>query len=157
MRSLADVRVSARQIGRCQHPLHAAQISCGAAIPLIHIATTNPFRFRRGADLLRRAVIANHSPHRMGAVAAIVARLHAIDAAAATGAQAVIDDAVVPVVVVICHAAIPTAIACDQRWMLPRVTGVFTGDHYASALDSKRPKLRCPDQTLPGRCCANHR
>jgi hypothetical protein len=67
--SFSWIALTAADGVRRKEPFHALQVSGWCAVALIHVTTTDPFRFWRHADLVTHAVIADCRPDRMRAMA----------------------------------------------------------------------------------------
>ena len=58
-----------------QKKLETLGVGGGSAPAIVHIAAADPARARRDADLIVPTIVANDRAHRVGTVAAVVARL----------------------------------------------------------------------------------
>ena len=124
---------------RRKKPFHALEISGRCAVTLIHVTTTDPFRFWRHANLVTRAVIANCRTDRMRAMTKVVARKRRIIAAGISNA---VVNGVMPVVIVIGCDSIPATVMRLQRVMCPTLTGISAADCNSLASESQRPDIR---------------
>ncbi len=119
-----------------QEELEALDIGGGLSPPVVHVSAADPPRPRRDAD----PPCTDHRPHRVGAVALVVARLGGVRPAG-VGPVLVDVDGVVPVVVVGDGDAVPAPVGVDQRRVVPIVAGVLPGDDHPLAGVAQRPDV----------------
>ena len=104
------------EIRRCEKPLKTFQISGGRSPTAFHVAAAYPFGSGRHADLVARAIVADHGAHGMRAVGIIIARRGQIIAAGIVAGVVGIGavDGVVPVVIMIGVGAVPPPVVIFQ-------------------------------------------
>jgi hypothetical protein len=121
-----------------QEELEAFGVAAGRAAALVvHVATADPGRARRHADLVARAVVAGDCAGDVGAVAEVVAGDGRV------GALGRCPHRAVPVVGMIGCAAVPAAIAGHEGRMVPDHPGILHAHHNPCAAHAvERPNLR---------------
>jgi hypothetical protein len=110
---------------RREKKFHALDISGRCAVALIHVATTDPLRPWRHADLIAHTIIADCRAYGMGPMPVVIARrLRVVTAGVASAAV----NRVMPVVIVVGHCSVPAAIVALKRVMCPANAGISGSD-----------------------------
>jgi len=124
---------------RSKEPLHAFDVPGRCAITHIHVAASNPLCPRCHPDLVTHPVITDRRARGVRAMEVIIARERRI--VAARVADAVVDR-VMPIVIVIGHYSIPTAIVRFQCVVCPANASVGARHHNILPVESQRPDVR---------------
>jgi hypothetical protein len=144
MWALGRIRVVAGLVGGSDEELKALGVARRRAGVAIHIAATDPAGAGRNANLIPVAVVARGRAGRVGTVPEIVTRRGGVIAARIANR---IVDRVMPVVIVVGGAAVPTAVMRLQRRMVPLHPGVLHRDDDALPRVSHGPHRRSVDVT----------
>ena len=125
---------------RCKEPFHTLDVSGRRAIPLVHVAATDPLSARRHPNLVTGSVVTSGGSDRVSAVPIIVARKRRIVAA---GIAHAVVNGIVPIVVVISGYSVPAAILRFESVMRPTLAGVSAGHGDPLPSEAQSPYVRC--------------
>ena len=124
---------------RRKEPFHALEISRRCAVTLIQVTATDPLCAGCHPNLVARAIVADRGAYGMRAMPIVIARKRRIVAA---GIPDAVVNGVVPIVVVIGHGSIPTAVMRLDCVMSPAESGVGARDNYALTSEPEGPDRR---------------
>src|SRR5262245_2680844 len=78
IRRFGWIGIAAADLSRRKKPFHAFYVTSRGTNAPVHVTAANPLCARRHADLVTRAVVADHGANGVSAVTAIIARLRRI-------------------------------------------------------------------------------